>query len=86
MVAIRTVSKAYLRAADSVAMLTEPIGEMIGEMCSAKYQELAIAAVMTTLFETGSHPSLKKENRRSRQRSRNVDNPRLRPEKALKSH
>jgi len=29
-------------------------------MGSAKYQALAIAAVMTTLFETGSHPSLEK--------------------------
>jgi len=56
-------------------------------MGSAKYQALAIAAVMTTLFETGSHPSLEK------MRADVPDSvlemltiPALRPEKALKLH
>jgi DNA polymerase (family 10) len=56
-------------------------------MGSAKYQALAIAAVITTLFETGCHPSLEK------MRADVPDSvlemltiPALRPEKALKLH
>jgi len=82
-------AKAYLRAADSVAMLTEPIGELIAE---SKLREIpgvgeAIARVIATLFQTGSHPSLEK------MRADVPDSvlemltiPGLRPEKVLKLH
>src|SRR4029079_11875496 len=82
-------AKAYLRAADSVAMLTEPIGKWVAENKLQKIPGVgeAIAAVITTLFETGSHPSLEK------MRADVPDSvlemltiPGLRPEKVLKLH
>ena len=53
-------AKAYLRAADSVAMLTEPIEELIAEnkLLSIPAVGEAIAGVIATLFETGSHPTI----------------------------
>ena len=55
-------AKAYLRAADSVAMLTEPIGDLIARNRLREIPGVgeAIAGVITTLVETGSHPSLEK--------------------------
>ena len=82
-------AKAYLRAADSVAMLTEPIGELIAKNKLLEIPGVgeAIAGVIATLFETGSHPSLEK------MRADVPDSvlemltiPGLRPEKVLKLH
>jgi DNA polymerase (family X) len=55
-------AKAYLRAADSVALLTEPIGDLIAQNRLREIPGVgeAIAGVITTLFQTGSHPSLEK--------------------------
>ena len=82
-------AKAYMRAAESVALLTEPIGELIAEN---KLQEMpgvgeAIAAVITALFETGSHPSLEKMRADVPDSALEMLTiPALRPEKALKLH
>ena len=82
-------AKAYLRAADSVALLTEPIGELIAQDRLRETPGVgeAIAGVITTLFQTGSHPSLEK------MREDIPDSvlemltiPSLRPEKVLKLH
>ncbi len=82
-------AKAYLRAADSVALLTEPIGELIAQNRLRETPGVgeAIAGVITTLFQTGSHPSLEK------MREDIPDSvlemltiPGLRPEKVLKLH
>jgi DNA polymerase (family X) len=82
-------AKAYLRAADSVALLTEPIGDLIAQNRLREIPGVgeAIAAVITTLFQTGSHPSLEK------MRADVPDSvlemlmiPGLRPEKVLKLH
>ena len=82
-------AKAYLRAAESVALLTEPIGALIAKNRLREIPGVgeAIAGVITTLFETGSHPSLEK------MRTDIPDSvlemltiPGLRPEKVLKLH
>ena len=82
-------AKAYLRAADSVALLTEPIGELIAQNRLREIPGVgeAIAGVITTLFQTGTHPSLEK------MRADVPDSvlemltiPGLRPEKVLKLH
>ena len=82
-------AKAYLRAADSVALLTEPIGDLIAQNRLREIPGVgeAIAGVITTLFQTGSHPSLEK------MRADVPDSvlemltiPGLRPEKVLKLH
>jgi len=82
-------AKAYLRAADSVALLTEPIGDLIAQNRLREIPGVgeAIAGVITTLFQTGSHPSLEKMRA-------DVPNsvlemltiPGVRPEKVLKLH
>ena len=55
-------AKAYLRAADSVALLTEPIGDLIAQNRLREIPGVgeAIAGVITTLFQTGPIPCLKK--------------------------
>src|SRR6185369_10647551 len=52
--------KAYARAAESLGMLTVPLGELIHE---GRLREIpgvgeAIASIVTRLHETGTHPSL----------------------------
>jgi DNA polymerase (family 10) len=82
-------AKAYLRAADSVALLTEPIGELITQ---DRLREIpgvgeAIAGVIATLFETGSHPSLEKMRAEVPESVLELLTiPGLRPEKVLKLH
>jgi DNA polymerase/3'-5' exonuclease PolX len=55
-------AKAYLRAAERVALLTEPIETLIAQNRLREIPGVgeAIAAVIKTLTETGSHPSLEK--------------------------
>ena len=75
-------AKAYLRAADSVALLTEPIGDLIAQNRLREIPGVgeAIAGVITTLFQTGSHPSLEKmRSDVPEQRARNADDPRPSP-------
>ena len=82
-------AKAYLRAAERMAILTEPIGELI---CQDRLREIpgvgeAIAKLITQLYETGSHPSLERmraEIPASVLEMLNI--PGLRPEKILKLH
>jgi DNA polymerase (family 10) len=82
-------AKAYLRAADHVALLTEPIGDLVKQNRLRETPGVgeAIAGVIKTLFQTGSHPSLEK------MRADVPDSvlemltiPGLRPDKVLKLH
>jgi len=55
-------SKAYLRAADNIALVTEPIEDLIAQ---DRLREIpgvgeSIAGVITTLHRTGSYPALEK--------------------------
>jgi DNA polymerase/3'-5' exonuclease PolX len=55
-------AKAYLRAAERVALLTEPLDDLVVQQ---RLQDIpgvgdAIAGVITQLCQTGSHPSLEK--------------------------
>jgi hypothetical protein len=55
-------AKAYLRAAERVALLTEPLEDLVVQQ---RLQDIsgvgdAIAGVITQLCQTGSHPSLEK--------------------------
>jgi DNA polymerase (family 10) len=82
-------AKAYLRAADSVAVLTEPIGDLIAQNRLREIPGVggAIAGVITTLFETGSHPSLEKMRADIPDRVLEMLTiSGLRPEKVLKLH
>jgi DNA polymerase (family X) len=55
-------AKAYLRAADHVALLTEPLGSLIAQNRLIEIPGVgkAIAESITKLYATGSHPSLEK--------------------------
>ena len=55
-------AKAYLRAADNVALLTEPSEELIAQHRLREIPGVgeAIAEVITTLHNTGTYPSLRK--------------------------
>ena len=55
-------AKAYLRAAERIALLTEPIGTLIAQnrLREIPGVGVAIAQFITQLYETGSHPSLEK--------------------------
>lgn len=80
-------AKAYLRAADSVALLTGPIGDLIAQNRLREIPGVAIAQVITTLVQTGSHPSL--EKMRADVPTSVLEMltiPGLRPEKVLKLH
>jgi DNA polymerase (family 10) len=82
-------AKAYLRAADSVGLLTQPIGELIAANRLLEIPGVgdAIAGVITTLFETGSHPTLEKMRAEVPESVLEMLTiPGLRPEKVLKLH
>jgi len=55
-------SKAYLRAAESLSALSQPLGKIIhvGRLTEIPGVGDAIADIITKLYETGSHPSLEK--------------------------
>jgi DNA polymerase (family X) len=55
-------AKAYLRAAEHVALLTEPLGSLIAQNRLIEIPGVgkAIAESITKLYATGSHPSLEK--------------------------
>jgi DNA polymerase (family 10) len=79
-------AKAYLRAAERVALLTEPIETLIAQNRLREIPGVgeAIAAVIKTLTETGSHPSLEKIRADSVLEMLTI--PGLRSEKVLKLH
>ena len=54
--------KAYLRAADSLSALSQPLGKIIsdGRLTEIPGVGDAIADIITKLYEAGSHPSLEK--------------------------
>jgi DNA polymerase (family 10) len=82
-------AKAYLRAAERVALLTEPIDHLV---IQKRLKEIpgvgeAIAGVITQLCQTGSHPSL--EKMRADVPASVLEMltiPGLRPEKIMKLH
>ena len=82
-------AKAYLRAADNVALLTEPFEELIAQ---DRLREIpgvgeAIAEVITTLHQTGTYPSLEKMRADVPESVLEMLTiPGLRPEKVLKLH
>jgi DNA polymerase (family 10) len=80
-------AKAYLRAADSVALLTTPIEDLLAQNSLREIPGVgeAIAGVITTLVETGSHPSLEKMRAEVPESVLEMLTiPGLRPEKVLK--
>ncbi|MEA2934330.1 MAG: polymerase [Variibacter sp.] len=82
-------SKAYLRAAENIGALTEPLAEIIAE---GRLREIpgvgdAIADIITKLYETGTHPSLEKMRADVPAGVRELlAVPGLRPDKVLKLH
>jgi DNA polymerase (family 10) len=82
-------AKAYLRAAECVALLTEPLDDLVIQQ---RLQEIpgvgdAIAGVITQLCQTGSHPSL--ERMRADVPASVLELltiPGLRPDKVMKVH
>jgi DNA polymerase (family 10) len=82
-------AKAYRRAGERVALLTEPIGSLISENRLREIPGVgeAIAQVITKLHETGSHPSLEKMRAEIPGSVLEILTvPGLRPEKVLKLH
>lgn len=82
-------AKAYLRAAERMAILTEPIGDLISQNRLREIPGVgeAIAQLITQLYETGSHPSL--ERMRAEIPASVLEMltiPGLRPEKIIKLH
>jgi DNA polymerase (family X) len=82
-------AKAYLRAAERVALLTEPLVDLVRQQ---RLQDIpgvgdAIAGVITQLCQTGSHPSLEKMRADVPQSVLEMLTiPGLRPEKVMKLH
>ena len=82
-------AKAYLRAAERVALLTEPLDAVVRQQ---RLQEIpgvgdAIAGVITQLCKTGSHPSLEKMRADVPESVLEMlAIPGLRPEKVMKLH
>jgi DNA polymerase (family 10) len=82
-------SRAYLRAAESLAAQTEPLARLVEE---ERLREIpgvgdAIADIITKLYETGTHPSLEKMRRKVPEGVLDMLSiPGLRPEKMLKLH
>ena len=82
-------AKAYLRAADRVALLTQPIEVLIKQNRLSEIPGVgeAIARAITTLFQTGSHPYLEKMRADVPYSVLEMLTiPGLRPEKVLKLH
>jgi DNA polymerase (family 10) len=82
-------AKAYLRAAERVALLTEPLQDLLVKQ---QLQEIpgvgeAIAGVITQLCQTGSHPSLEKMRADVPESVLEMLTiPGLRPDKVMKLH
>jgi len=82
-------AKAYLRAAERVALLTQPLDAVVKQQ---RLQEIpgvgdAIAGVITQLCKTGSHPSLEKMRADVPESVLEMlAIPGLRPEKVMKLH
>src|SRR4051794_22852524 len=82
-------AKAYLRAAERVALLTEPIEILIAQNRLREIPGVgeAIAEVIKRLYQTGSHPSLEKMRADAPESVLEMLTiPGLRPEKVLKLH
>jgi DNA polymerase (family X) len=82
-------SKAYLRAAESLAALAEPLDRIVAE---GRLREIpgvgdAIADIITRLHRTGTHPSLERMRREIPEGVLEMLSvPGLRPDKVLKLH
>ena len=82
-------AKAYVRAAERVALLTEPLDTLVKQQ---RLQDIpgvgdAIAGVITQLCQTGTHPSLEKMRSDVPQSVLEILTiPGLRPEKVMKLH
>jgi DNA polymerase (family 10) len=82
-------SKAYLRAAESLSALSQPLGKIIhvGRLTEIPGVGDAIADIITKLYETGSHPSLEKMRKEMPEGVLELFAiPGLRPDKILKLH
>jgi DNA polymerase (family 10) len=82
-------AKAYLRAADSLAALAQPLGRVIaaGTLTEIPGIGAAIADIVTKVYETGSHPSLEKLRKEVPEGVLELFAVRgLRPDKILKLH
>jgi DNA polymerase (family X) len=82
-------AKAYLRAAERVALLTEPIETLIAQNRLREIPGVgeAIADIIKRLYQTGSHPSLEKMRADAPESVLEMLTiPGLRPEKVLKLH
>ncbi|PBB24003.1 MULTISPECIES: DNA polymerase/3'-5' exonuclease PolX [unclassified Mesorhizobium] len=82
-------AKAYLRAADSLRALSEPLERIIAEGGLTELRGIgdAIADIITTLHQTGSHPSLEKLRKDVPEGVLELFSiPGLRPDKILKLH
>ena len=82
-------AKAYVRAAERVALLTEPLDTLVKQQ---RLQDIpgvgdAIAGVITQLCQTGTHPSLEKMRSDVPQSVLEMLTiPGLRPDKVMKLH
>jgi DNA polymerase (family X) len=81
--------KAYVRAAENLAALAEPLDRIVGEGRLREIQGVgdSIADIITKLHRTGTHPSLEKLRKEVRQSVLDMLSiPGLRPDKVLKLH
>src|SRR5689334_20209278 len=82
-------AKAYLRAADSLGALSQPLGRLIaaGALTSIPGIGDAIADIVTKLYGTGTHPGLEKLRKEVPAGVLELFAiPGLRPDKILKLH
>ena len=82
-------SKAYMRAADSLAALAEPLERIVAEDRLREIPGIgaAIADIVTKLHRTGTHPSLERMRREIPEGLLEMLSvPGLRPDKVLKLH
>jgi DNA polymerase (family X) len=82
-------AKAYLRAAERVALLTEPLDDLVRQQRLREIPGVgeAIAGVITELCQTGSHPSLEKMRADVPESVLELLTiPSLRPDKIMKLH
>jgi DNA polymerase (family 10) len=82
-------SKAYLRAADSLAALPEPLDRIVAEDRLREIRGIgpAIADIVTKLHRTGTHPSLERMRREIPEGVLEMLSiPGLRPDQVLKLH
>jgi DNA polymerase (family X) len=80
-------AKACLRAAERVALLTEPLDDLVRRQRLQEIPGEAIAGVITQLCQTGSHPSLEKMRADVPESVLELHSiPGLRPDKIMKLH